>query len=71
MKPLTDLTRKSLPDKVEWTKECQHDFKDLKHNLIEEPVLHNPDFSKESIVQTDMTAYGEGIVLTESAQPGG
>ena len=65
MKPLTDLNWKLLPDKEEWTKECQYAYKALKHNLIKEPVLHNPDFSKESIVQTDMSGYGESIVLSQ------
>ena len=31
---LTDLTRKGLPDKVEWTEECQTSFQHLKETLI-------------------------------------
>ena len=43
--PLTDLTKKSLPDKVKWTPACETAFVTLKETLCREPVLNSPDFS--------------------------
>ena len=36
--PLSDLTKKSLPDKVNWSTECEVAFNSLKKALCESPV---------------------------------
>ena len=64
-KPLTDLTKKALPDKVTWTPECQSAFDTLKVKLLSKPVMKNPDFQKEFIIQTDASGFGVGAVLSQ------
>ena len=44
--PLTDLKKKSLPFKVQWTRQCEEAFIKLKQCLCTAPVLTNPDFEK-------------------------
>jgi phospholipid-translocating ATPase len=63
--PLTDLTKKRLPDKVNWTPECGVAFETLKGALCESPVLMNPDFAKQFILQTDASNRGVGAVLSQ------
>ena len=63
--PLTDLTKKALPDKVNWTPECERAFSELKRVLTETPILRNPDFDKEFILQTDASDRGVGGVLSQ------
>ena len=68
--PLTDLTKKCLPDKVLWTAECEKAFITLKRALCRSPVLANPDFSKEFILQTDVSNQGVGAVLSQVGEDG-
>ncbi len=63
--PLTDLTKKSLPDKANWTQDCENAFNRLKLALIQTPILCNPDFDKEFILQTDASDRGAGAVLSQ------
>ncbi len=63
--PLTDLIRKSLPNKVVWTRECDQAFRKLKELLCSAPVLHNPDFDKDFLLQTDASDRGMGAVLSQ------
>lgn len=63
--PLTDLTRKSLPNQVVWTEKCETAFSHLKELLCSSPVLHNPDFNRPFILQTDASDYGIGAVLSQ------
>ena len=58
--PLTDLTRKTSPNCVKWTPECNEAFKKLKELLCSAPVLHAPDFTGEFILQTDASECGVG-----------
>ena len=51
--PLTDLTRKDLPDRVIWKEEQKQAFDILKKALTTEPVLQGPNFTKQFTVQTD------------------
>ena len=44
--PLTDLTRKSAPNRVVWDAGCTQAYESLKKLLCEDPILHNPDFDK-------------------------
>ena len=63
--PLTDLTKKKLPDRVNWTEECQQAFESLRNALSTRPVMRNPDFGREFILQTDASKYGVGAVLSQ------
>jgi len=63
--PLTDLTRKTAPNQVHWTKECEKSYVRLKELLCTEPVLKSPDFAKGFILQTDASDHGIGAVLSQ------
>ena len=62
--PLTDLTRKTAPNEVMWTPECDQAFQSLKTALSSSPVLCSPDFTKRFILQTDASERG-GAVLSQ------
>ena len=63
--PLTDLTRKTAPTMVVWSKTCVSSFKKLKELLCTMPVLSSPDFEREFILQTDASDRGIGAVLSQ------
>ena len=63
--PLTDLTRKSAPIQVQWTKECDRAFNKLKQQFCSAPVLSSPDFSRPFLLQTDASERGVGAVLSQ------
>ncbi len=50
--PLTDLTKKEVPDTVPWTERCQQVFTQVKAALCGGPLLHSPDFSLPFLLQT-------------------
>ena len=68
--PLTDLTKKSVPNSGVWNGGCQRAFETLKKALISEPVLSSPDVSKTFIVQTDASDRGVGAVLSQVQEDG-
>ncbi len=68
--PLTNLTRKALPDKVKWSNECEHAFISLKKALCQSPVLRSPNFEKQFILQTDASDHGVGAVLSQQDDDG-
>lgn len=68
--PLTELTRKTKPECVEWTEECSKAFGGLKQILMSEPVVACPDFSKPFILQTDASDVGVGAVLSQADNAG-
>ena len=68
--PLTDLTKKDAPTRVEWTDACETAFNELKQRLTNSPVLKSPDLSLSFIVQTDASDRGIGAVLSQIF-PGG
>ena len=69
--PLTDLTRKTKPNQVEWTPECAAAFDQLKDSLCLSPVLKSPDWDKLFILQTDASDRGIGAVLSQPDADGG
>ena len=44
---------------------CQEAFQILKQTLLTNPIVRNPDFSKEFILQTDASEVGVGAVLSQ------
>ncbi|KAL2089206.1 hypothetical protein ACEWY4_016105 [Coilia grayii] len=63
--PLTDLTRKSGSNCVQWEEVHEQAFQDLKGALLCEPVLQSPDFDRHFTVQTDASGVGLGAVLLQ------
>ena len=54
--PLTDLTKKSEPDKLVWT---------AKYNQAFEQLKQNPDFQRPFVLQTDASDLGVEAVLSQ------
>ncbi len=50
-----------------WTEQCQCAFDTIKQDLVQDPVLIAPDFSKSFRVQTDASDIGLGAVLTQES----
>ena len=65
VKPLTDLTRKSSPDKLVWKDNHDLAFNEIKSRLSEEPILKVPDLSKEFVLSTDASDIGIAAVLNQ------
>ncbi|MGH0143181.1 UNVERIFIED_CONTAM: hypothetical protein FKN15_019131 [Acipenser sinensis] len=63
--PLIDLTKKSAPNTVKWSDECQGAFDTIKRILCQAPALVSPDFDREFILQTDASDVGLGAVLSQ------
>ena len=63
--PLTELIKKNLPEKIEWSEAAEEAFCRLKKVLISAPLMMNPDFSRSFILQTDASGYGVGAVLSQ------
>lgn len=51
--PLTNLTQKFQPNKLEWEQVHQDAFTRLKDALFSKPILHLPDLSREFVLRTD------------------
>ena len=62
---LTDLTKKSAPNKIVWTAECDMAFRSLQEALGSSSVLRSPDFDRTFILQTDASNRGVGAVLSQ------
>ena len=69
--PLTELTRKSMPNKVKWDSKCEKATSMLKSLLTQAPILSTPDWTKPFILQTDASAFGLGYVLSHINDLGG
>ena len=68
--PLTDLTRKSAPNIVQWSEACNNAFKELKDRLCRSTILSSPDFLRPFILQTDASDRGAGAVLSQIGEDG-
>ena len=62
---LSDLTKKDVPSKIQWNEDLEHDFQQLKREMVNRPVLMCPDDSKLFILQTDASERGVGVVLSQ------
>lgn len=63
--PLTDLTKKGLPNKVSWGESQERAFVLLKKALCSFPILKLPEIDKPFLLQTDACEYGIGAVLLQ------
>lgn len=63
--PLNDLTKKHVPNWVQWTDSCQKAFVELKAILCSKPVLKTPNFNSGYILQTDASERAIGAVLSQ------
>ena len=69
-KSLTDLTRRSEPDKVRWTDEHETAFNALKEALCKDPVLIPPDPTKEYVLKNDACNSGLASILAQEGDDG-
>lgn len=65
--PLYNLLKKNTP--FNWCNSCDKAFNDLKHALVNPPILIFPDFTKIFIVTTDASALAIGAVLSQGTLP--
>jgi len=63
--PLSDLTRKGQPSKVEWGDAQEKAYQTIKILLTSDPILRLPDPEKTFILRTDASDYGIGAVLMQ------
>ena len=63
--PLSDLSRKGQPNKVEWGEAQEKAYQSIKVLLIKEPVLQLSDPGKTYFLQTDASGSGIGAVLMQ------
>ena len=63
--PLTDLTGKLHPDKLQWEEQHQAAFSVLKEKLKKDTVVTGPDYRKPFVLQTDASEIGIGAVLSQ------
>ena len=63
--PLTDLTKKELPNNVHWTITQQKAFEIIKELLTQSPILRLPDFSRKFWVQSDASESALGACLLQ------
>ena len=61
--PLSGLTRKGQPNKVEWGEAQKKAYQSIEALLRKEPVLRLPDPGKTYFLQTDASDDGIGAVL--------
>nr|XP_042908182.1 uncharacterized protein LOC122271326 [Parasteatoda tepidariorum] len=64
-KPLTDLTKKKVPELIPWTDIEELSFQKLKKKLSEAPSLYTPDPKKPYVIQCDASSYGVGACLSQ------
>lgn len=55
-------------NKVTWTNESEQAFQALKKTIGEQPVLQNPDFSAEFVVQVDASGVSLKAVLLQEKE---
>ena len=66
--PLTDLTKKGLPNVLEWTDAQEQAFNSLRQYLVNPPILRLPDYKKQFILQTDAASGGIGAILLQEEE---
>ena len=68
--PLTQLTRKGQPDKVNFNQLCHGAFMQLKAVLMTQPVLKVANPQQPFILQTDVSEFDLDAVLSQKGEDG-
>lgn len=63
--PLTELLKSGKGNSFRWSEEANVAMDRLKTSLTNAPVLANPDYEQEFIIQADASDYGIGAVLVQ------
>ena len=63
--PLTDLTKKQQPNKLDWNGLHENAFRSLKNKISSDPILLLPDLQRKFILHTDASNTGLGAVLLQ------
>ena len=63
--PLSDLTWKGQPNKLEWGEAHEKAYRTIKSYLTSEPILRLPDPAKPYFLRTDASNSGIGAVLMQ------
>ena len=63
--PLSDLTKRGMPNTVQWTEQHQLSFDKLKQLLTSKPVLRLPDLTKPYVLSTDASTRASGSCLSQ------
>ncbi|GBM23099.1 Retrovirus-related Pol polyprotein from transposon 412 [Araneus ventricosus] len=63
--PLTDLTKRKVPNVLPWSIEAEEAFVKIKDELIRMPTLHTPDISRPFWLYTDASATAIGASLVQ------
>jgi hypothetical protein len=69
-KPMTDLTRKSVPNDIPWSEDAEKSFNALKDKLCSVTSLSTPDLSKPFEIHTDASLTGIGACLMQRDSEG-
>ena len=63
--PLSDLTRKGMPNKIIWGEAQEKAFLALQAALLKRPILKLPNHAKDFILRTDASNVGLGAALMQ------
>ncbi|XP_050046366.1 uncharacterized protein [Dermacentor andersoni] len=63
--PLTDLTKKGSPNRLNWQTSHEEAFMRLKELLSQQPILKAPDLSRHFVLRTDASSRSLGAVLLQ------
>ena len=66
--PLTEMTKKSMPDNIIWTPEANLAFSTLRDDLTSSTAMRNPDYEQTFVLQTDASNIGTGAVLSQGKE---
>ncbi len=64
------MTRLTCKDKLEWNAEADQAFETLKKAFTTAPILTHPDFQKPFFLETDVSDFALGAVLSQPDKDG-
>ena len=63
--PLSELTKKKAPERLNWTPACERAFQSLKEKLTSKPILRLPRPESPFVLRTDACKDGLGAALLQ------